>query len=39
MDKNITWINEKRIEKTIKALEKNNMNGYLAKDTDDIINI
>lgn len=39
MGKNITWINEKRIEKTIKALEKNNMNGYLAKDTDDIINI
>ena len=39
MDKNITWVNEKRIEKTIKALEKNNMNGYLAKDTDDIINI
>lgn len=39
MDKNITWVNEKRIEKTIKALEKNNMKGYLAKDTDDIINI
>lgn len=39
MDKNITWVNKKRIEKTIKALEKNNMNGYLAKDTDDIINI
>ena len=39
MDKNIIWVNEKRIEKTIKALEKNNMKGYLAKDTDDIINI
>lgn len=39
MDKNIIWVNEKRIEKTIKALEKNNMKGYLVKDTDDIINI
>lgn len=39
MDKNIIWVNEKRIEKTIKALEKNNMKGYLAKDTDDIISI
>lgn len=39
MDKNIIWVNEKRIEETIKALERNNMKGYLAKDTDDIINI
>lgn len=39
MDKNIIWVNEKRIEKTIKALERNNMNGYLAKDKNDIINI
>ncbi|WP_195938648.1 lactate utilization protein [Romboutsia sp. 1001713B170131_170501_G6] len=39
MDKNIIWVNEKRIEKTIKALERNNMKGYLAKDKNDIINI
>ena len=37
MDKNLEWLNEKRIEKTIKSLESNNMNGYFVKDKDELI--
>ncbi len=29
MDKNVEFVNDKRIERTIQALEKNNMTGYL----------
>lgn len=39
MDNNLKWVNECRINRTIEALKKNNMNGYLAKDKDEIINI
>ena len=37
MDKNVEWLNEKRIEKTIKALEENNMNGYFVKNKEELI--
>lgn len=37
MDKNVEWLNEKRIEKTIEALESNNMRGYLVKDKEELI--
>lgn len=37
MDKNVEWLNEKRIEKTIKALEENNMNGYLVNNKEELI--
>ena len=37
MDKNVEWLNEKRIEKTIKALEANNMNGYLVNNKEELI--
>lgn len=37
MDKNVEWLNEKRIEKTIKSLESNNMNGYFVKDKKELI--
>lgn len=37
MDKNLNWIYEKQIERTIKALENNNMNGYLVKSKEDLI--
>lgn len=37
MDKNLKWIYEKQIERTIKALENNNMNGYLVKSKEDLI--
>lgn len=36
MDKNIDWLNEQKIIRTIKALEKNNMNGYLVKDNNEL---
>jgi L-lactate utilization protein LutB len=39
MDNNLKWVNECRINRTIEALKKNNMNGYLAKDKEEIINI
>ncbi|MGL4656399.1 MAG: lactate utilization protein [Sarcina sp.] len=39
MDKNVEWFVENKVEKTIKALEKNNMNGYYVKSKDEIINI
>ena len=37
MDKNVLWVNEKRILRTIKELEKNNMNGYLVKSREELI--
>ena len=37
MDKNVLWVNEQRILRTIKALEKNNMNGYMAASNVDLI--
>lgn len=37
MDKNVMWSNEKKILRTISALQKNNMNGYLVKDKDELI--
>ena len=32
MNENIKWVNEKKIEKTINNLKKNNINGYYVKD-------
>ncbi len=37
MDKNLKWTNEQRILRTIKALQNNNMNGYLVNDKDALI--
>ena len=37
MDKNVLWVNEQRILRTIKALEKNNMNGYMVASNVDLI--
>ncbi|GAA0713586.1 lactate utilization protein [Paraclostridium ghonii] len=37
MDKNLNWIYEKQIERTIESLENNNMNGYLVKSKEDLI--
>ena len=37
MDKNVIWVNEQRILRTIKALEKNNMNGYMVASNVDLI--
>ena len=37
MDKNLNWVNEKRIERTIKSLENNNMNGYLVNSNEELI--
>lgn len=39
MNKNVQWVNEKKIEKTINNLEKNNIKGYYAKSNDELINI
>ena len=39
MNENVKWVNERRIEKTIKNLEKNNIKGYYAKSNDELINI
>ena len=39
MNENVKWVNEKRIEKTINNLEKNNIKGYYAKSNDELINI
>lgn len=39
MDKYVAWVNEIKIQNTIKALENNNMKGYLAKNKDELINI
>lgn len=37
MDNNVMWVREKRIEKTIKALENNNMNGYLVNSREELL--
>ena len=37
MDKNVLWLNEQRILRTIKALEKNNMNGYIVASKEELI--
>ncbi|MDT8716799.1 lactate utilization protein [Clostridium sp. 19966] len=37
MDSNVKWCNEMTIERTIKALEKNNMNGYYINSRDELI--
>lgn len=39
MDNNLKWVNECRINRVIEALKKNNMNGYLVKDKEEIIDI
>ena len=38
MDENVLYVNEKKIERTIKALENNNMNGYYVKSKEELIN-
>ena len=37
MDENLKWINNQKIMRTIEALEKNNMNGYLVETKEGII--
>lgn len=37
MDENLKWINNQKIIRTIEALEKNNMNGYLVETKEGII--
>lgn len=37
MDNNISWVYERKIQRTIKALKENNMNGYLVKDREELI--
>ncbi len=37
VDKNLNFVNEKKIERTIKSLEKNNMNGYLVKGKEELM--
>ena len=37
MDKNLKWVNEQKIIRTIEALEKNNMNGYLVENEEELI--
>ena len=37
MDKNVVWVNEQKIERTIQALEKNNMKGYLVKNKEELL--
>lgn len=39
MDKYVAWVNETKIQNTIKALENNNMKGYLASDKEELIRI
>ena len=39
MDKNVIWANEQKITRTIQAINKNNMNGYYAKDREELIRI
>lgn len=39
MNENVQWVNEKKIERTISNLEKNNIKGYYAKSNDELINI
>ena len=37
MDNNIKWVNEQKILRTIEALNKNNMNGYLVNTNEELI--
>lgn len=37
MDNSIRWVKEQKIERTIKALNENNMNGYLVNNKDELI--
>lgn len=37
MDKYVNEVNQQKIERTIKALEKNNMNGYLVKNKEELL--
>lgn len=37
MDKNLKWVNEEKIIRTIKALEENNISGYFVKDEEELI--
>ena len=39
MDKYVAWVNETKINNTIKSLENNNMKGYLANNKDELIKI
>ncbi len=38
MDNNLKWLKEKRINRTIEALQKNRMNGYLVNSREELIN-
>lgn len=38
MDNNIKWLNEEKILRTIASLEKNNMNGYIVNNKEELIN-
>lgn len=37
MDENLSWVVEKRVERVIKNLEKNNMKGYYVKDENEAL--
>jgi len=37
MDKNVEWLNKLKVERTIKALEENNMNGYFVETKEELI--
>lgn len=39
MNKNVQWVNEKRIGRVINNLEKNNIKGYHVKNNDELISI
>ncbi|HBI93161.1 MAG TPA: lactate utilization protein [Terrisporobacter glycolicus] len=39
MNECVQWVNEKKIEKTINNLQKNNIKGYYAKSNEEVINI
>ena len=39
MDKYVNWVNEIKIQNTIKSLEDNNMKGYFANDKNELIKI
>lgn len=37
MDSNLKWVNEQKINRTIEALNNNNMNGYLVNTKEELI--
>ena len=37
MDSNVKWVNEEKILRTIASLEKNNMNGYIVSNKEELI--